>query len=251
MIILALNALISGYYLCETDLRDASDADLPDHKRANLLRRAADALSRIERYEPRTHDEARDKVYFFMVRAITRPAMSVDGRDINLALALLGNPDMCRSCVFSDQEPDEEDDLEETGGRLGRDLIHFVASSRDRVSLFDDELRYIATSRANAAFYGTRPAQLIGLQLSDVIGDRMCTELAVPRFDVARTGEPQEYYYDIQTDGVVRRCRCEIKPIELSGGRRVFLVFSRDVTCEIDLRDPRLIAQPSQQRLHS
>ena len=243
---MALDALISEYFLAESELRMSIEIDRASGRRANALRRAADRLDAIERHEPRSTAEARDKVFFFMVRAIKRPGVSVDGRDINLVLTLIGNPDCCHSSAYAAPEPETEEAARaaQSGPDEGSSLIRFVTTSRERVSLFDEDVRYIATSEVNAAFYGTRPVRLLGLHLADVIGDAMYRDLAAARFEAASRGEPQEYYYDIEVGGTTYRCRCGIKPVDLNDGRRGFLVFNRDVTRELELRDESLFAVP-------
>ena len=237
---MTLEALISEYALAEAALRKSLEDQTAPRKRVNLLRLAADRLQVIEDYEPTSRQEARDKVYFFMMRAVTRPGISVDGRDINLVLTLTGHPDLGYRTVFSDDARDSREPAPSEG--MGRDLIRFVTAARERVSLFDEDLHYIATSRPNAAIYGTRPVRMIGLHISDMIGYDEFARSAQRHFDAARLGEPQEYYYDRPSEKGTRRWRCGIKPIDIAGKRKVFLVFHRDVTREIDLRDGSLMS---------
>ncbi len=232
---MSLDALISYYVLLDGTLRRSMSASGGAQIRANLLRKSADVLQRIEEYQPTSEQEARDQIYFFVSRAIARPGLSVSGRDIDIAVALTQSG-----------EPQAEEDLTDPSPRsepLRQDeisMISFVVQSKERVSLFDDQIHYIATSVPNAEFYGTRPARIVGVALADVVGEDMLSRVGRRQFEAARSGEPQEFYYPIDVVEERRVMRCQIKPMILGIGVRAFLVFHRDVTDEVAILDETL-----------
>ncbi len=237
---MVLDSLISEYFLLETALTRSMAVDGSTRDRVRFLRGCADMLEKIEQYTPTDSREAKDKVFFFLNRAITRPGLTVDGRDLNIALAL------CDSSSYHPPPVAERNGaglqprapiLRDPDLTLG--IIGYVRRSRERVSLIDADYRYIATSRPNADFYGTRPARMIGVHLADMIGQSRFLARAKQHIDACANGEPQEYYHSgSDREGTDRVYRCQMKPVELpdaSGGCAV-MIYMHDVTETIPTR---------------
>lgn len=223
---MTLDLLISEFDACERALarsvRDASES----RTSAALLKRSADLLDRIERHVPQTPAERRDKAFFFLRRGMSGAGITAHGRDIDIALALSALP----SDVADAPDPSDPGQAAGAAPGSGEGLINYVSASPERVSLIDSDYRYVATSAANARYHGTRPVRMIGLHLSDVIGQDRFERRARPRMDACLAGEAQEYYHRSGTDANPRIQRCQMKPVDMPGLGPMALVYMRDVT---------------------
>ena len=225
---MSLDALISQYFHLEDRLRRAMSTEASSSERAEGLRRLADTFEEIERYVPQTTSEQRDQVNFFLLRAIAGPGRALDGQNVGIApnLSLRNIARMPRLEARHRTRPS-------TADQRASELIEYVCGSDERVSLLDDRYRYVATSRPNATFYGSRPARMIGISIRKMApGPDYFARMKV-YLDACLAGEGQEYYYELQKDGSVRIMRCQMKPVRLRKDLRCVLIYTRDVTEEI------------------
>ncbi len=230
-----LDALISEYFLHERALSRSMNEDGSTRDRARFLRRCADLLEKIEQYAPKDARETKDKIYFFLNRAITRPGLTVDGRDINIALTL------CEGATYPQTDaPDRTGTVPAAppapnlrGYALSSGIINYVRRAPERVSLIDADYRYIATSSANAAYYNTQPVRMIGMHVADVIGEDRFLARAKKPIDACVRGEPQEYYHTVDKGPEPDRLiRYQMKPVYVpdhSPGYAV-IVYVHDIT---------------------
>lgn len=221
---MTLDPLISEFDATERALARAVRDDHGRDSCASLLRRSADLLDLIETYQPRNATERRDKAFFFLRRGLSGSGLTASGRDIDIALALSAVP------------PDGKDAplvpaaANAPAVMSSQTVIDYVRASRERVSLIDQEYRYVATSEANARRYNTRPVRMTGLHLVEIIGRERFEGRTRARIDACLAGEPQEYYHRDGDDADPRIQRCQMKPITLSGLGPMVVVYMRDVT---------------------
>ncbi len=236
---MTLSTRISEYFLYETALRKAVIQGSSVDDRADLLRRTADALDRIERYAPETTEEKRDRAYFFMLRAIKQPGIKIAGRDINIALCLggsmVGDDGGINETgpVRTEASPDRTLPMKFDSSQYG--LIAFVAKAKERMCLIDGDYRFAAMSQAYAAFHQTTPARLIGQPAETVTPRPSHFQVAKLFLDACLKGHAQEYYYEFLLAGEMRVMRCQMQPADVPHVGRCVLLTTRDVTEEVSV----------------
>lgn len=221
-----LDLLISEFHAAERALAQAVRAGRRLDETAALLKRSADILDRIEQFVPVTNEDRRDKAFFFLRRGLSGGGIAINDRDIDIALALSPGVEPPHSGISPRDRADE-------GGGTGQDLIAYVRSSTERVSIIDQDFRYIATSDANAQYHGTRPVRMIGSRVSVVIGRERFDQRARARLIACFEGQAQEYYHRDGDEGDARILRCQMKPARLGPLGPVALVFVTDVTDDV------------------
>jgi len=229
--------LVSEFQILEKKLRKSLAEGAAADDSAWLLRKCADAVERIETHRPATPEEASDQVFFFLNRGIGSGTVRVANRDIDIALTLATRN-------FSDmpQPPDSAAALDRRPE--GATMVDYVAGSAERVSFIDTDFRYVATSQANAEFYGTRPVRIVGLHVAEIIGWDRFERRARERLESAFSGTPQRYLYRLDCGGANRVMSCQMKPVRRETGEiDGALVYMRDVTRELPkvLRDFALV----------
>ncbi len=241
-----LNALISEFYLLETALRRSLIRVGTVDERAELLRKTADALDRIEAYVPANTVERKDKAYFFLLRAVQQPGVSIAGRDVNIALSLgasgLMQDEYCGGDAAKPIPVERSIPVKFDSSNYG--LIAFVAKSSERTCLIDAEYRFVAVSPAYAAFHKTTPTRLIGQPARSVTSRPSHFEAAKLFLDACLDGHAQEYYYQIQPseDTPVMRCQMQLADVPHIGG--CVLLTTRDVSDEVSVRQKILRPDP-------
>lgn len=232
---MSLIALIADFRLLENQLRFHLETQSDARERVSLLRQCADCLDRIERYVPRDAVEARDQVYFFLSRAMENSDTHIGHRDVDLALTLSARLfDMGE--LAAAPLPFEKNIS--SGG-----LVDYVVQSPERVSLIGHDYTYVATSEANAAYYGSRPVRIIGEHVGALIGSPRFEQRAKGRLDKCLSGISQEYLHQIETPAGNRTMSCQMKPVRLARhGVDAALVYMRDITEDLAsfLAEPRI-----------
>jgi hypothetical protein len=230
---MTFSRLASEYRLLELRLRRSLAGGAPSRQSADLLRRCADALDRLETYRPATLQEARDQVFFFLRRGMETNTVGIDNRNVDIALTLSARsfPDLpLRAAAAPEPDP------------ATTTMIDYVTGSAERVSFIDTEFRYVATSGPNADFYQTRPIRVLGLHVADIIGSARFETRARSRFGACFAGDPQSYLHSVMADGRRHVMSCQMKPVRSETGEiDGALVYMRDVTAEL----PRLLAAVS------
>ncbi len=214
--------LASDYRFSESLLREALLKGRPPAECARLLRECADALDRLETHAPTSPEEARDQVFFFLNRGIEGNTVHAGGREIDIALTLAARnfSDMPVQANAAEKAPDRSGNLA---------MTDYVAGSVERVSLIDTAFRYVATSRANADFYGTRPVRIVGSHVAQMIGSTRFETRAKAHLGACFDGVPQSYVHRVDD----RIMSCQMKPVRRESGEiDGALVYMLDVTQE-------------------
>lgn len=230
-----LSELVSQFRFHERRLRESVDKGLPATDCAEALRRCADALDRIETHAPLSPQEARDQVYFFLRRGMERSTIRISNRDLDIALALAAR-------TYADAPPTRRPGAGMWPGPHIVSVAEYVAASVERVSLIDTEFRYVATSCANADFYGSRPIRFVGAHVGEFIGRARFEQRGKRNLENCFKGIPKSYFHSIDLGDTRRIMSCQMKAVRRETGEiEGAVVYMRDVTSEL----PRLIEEAS------
>jgi diguanylate cyclase (GGDEF)-like protein/PAS domain S-box-containing protein len=126
-----------------------------------------------------------------------------------------------------------------------RDVSHFqaindrlslheeiVRQTTDRISVIGTDFRYKFTNAANAAYYGRRPEEFVGLHVSELIGGERFGSRARAHFETCFCGQSTEYEHElVDTQGETRFLRVRMDPYRDENGQlTAAIVVLRDVT---------------------
>lgn len=229
---MSIVTLIAEFNLLNVRLKSALTGDLDISEVADLVRACAAKQTEIEHFRPDNPREAHEQLQFLLARARDEAPTSRERSAVILATELLNR----RAAAY----PVRSEGLAGQGGGtiVTREdsLISYVCNAVERLSLIGPDFRYVATSPANAAFYGWTQAAFVGRHLIDVIGVARFETRARARLERAFRGEPQEYTHPLEANGQARTMRCQIKPVRSVEAKPLgVLVYVRDVTGEVPL----------------
>ncbi len=228
-----LSALVSEFHFHERRLRASLEKGLPATVCAEALRRCADAMDRIETHSPQTPDEARDQVFFFLRRGMERSTVRIANREIDIALTLAAR-------TYADAPAPSH---ARAGLRPEPHIVsvaEYVAASVERASFIDTDFRYVATSRANADFYGSRPLRFAGAHVGEFIGRQRFEQRAKRNLEDCFRGTATSYFHSVDIGDARRIMSCQMKPVRRETGEiDGAIVYMRDVTSEL----PKLLEE--------
>ncbi len=224
--------LIAEFNLLNARLKDAlrGDSDILDV--AELVRACAAKQTAIEHCRPGSPREAHEQLQFLLARARDEAPTTRERAAVIVATELLNR----RAAAYPART--ETIDRHGQGPIVVREdsLISYVCNAVERLSLIGPDFRYVATSSANAAFYGWTQTAFVGRHLTEVIGTARFETRVRARLESAFAGEPQEYTHPLESRGQSRTMRCQIKPVRTVEAKPFgALVYVDDVTDEVPL----------------
>lgn len=206
---------------------DRSTADL-----GFLVKQSNDLRDRIIAQTPHSHKEAAEKLTCLINLMRRDPRMAA--MDPDLCRLLGAAAETCETCVATAPQEARDTDTKirhKTQSVFGGSMADYVAFAEGRVSLIDTNYCYVATSEANAQFYGRQQISIMGSHMADVIGESLFQTRAKPRLDACFQGDPQTYHRAQNHLGSAIIVRCDMKPVNSSdGGIMGALVYLTDVT---------------------
>ncbi|QFU09595.1 hypothetical protein PARPLA_00846 [Rhodobacteraceae bacterium THAF1] len=211
--------LCAAFRLTDAQLRVAIQTDETTRSHAQLLRRNAALLDRIECFVPASVQELDEMIDFFARRRVD--ALHTFGPGLDRMSETLARydraslPNVLAGAMRFSRLPDPLPPTIES-----EDLARMVMRAPTRVAAIGPDKRYLAVSAAAAEAYRTTPSRMAGRHLLEVIGCGHYQGRERQKIELSFMGRPQDYVIQSESEnGASLDTRVRMQVVEDRAGR--------------------------------
>lgn len=245
VLLMKLQRLINEFWQTDRELKHRIDRYGEYEDLLPVDTKLTDLIGRIKDYEAQDISSLREKFTFFAgfikdSENGTRHRFAFDAlteilnRDLDERLFETDRNQANSSGVIANKRT--EDEMDSVFKTIS--VFDLVGQSRDRISIIDDEFRYVNTSPKNGDFYNRPPGEIIGKHVGEIIGENRFEGRAKRFLEKTLNGKRQHYFHDLEINGRQRIMSCLMLPLhEAGGGVCGSMVTMEDITGHVS--DPR------------
>ena len=211
-----------------------------------LDKNISEILERIREYEPNSFQELKAKLKFFIDELHLEHGRKCTSFALNSITDILEKDFSFRLMKPLHSVEDIHSNSVDERERKINNAYNLVTQSTQRLSIIDLKFRYLNTSQTNGLFYQTKPKDVVGKHVGELIGQRRFENRAKRFFEKCFSGIRQEYFHTLEAEDDVRLMQCQMLPLRGSGGA-VFgsIVAMNDITDLVTKNDSIVLASLS------